>query len=55
MGLLVSRAGLGKDIYVVMNRAFRALTGGIGILLTGTDVDNWFVWAQEHGYAPLDN
>lgn len=30
------------------------LTGGIGILLTGTVVDNWFVWAQEHGFAPLD-
>ena len=30
------------------------LTGGIGILITGTVVDNWFVWAQEHGYAPLD-
>jgi photosynthetic reaction center M subunit len=30
------------------------LTGGIGILLTGTVVDNWYVWAQEHGYAPLD-
>jgi photosynthetic reaction center M subunit len=30
------------------------LTGGIGILLTGTVVDNWFVWAQEHGYAPLN-
>ncbi len=30
------------------------LTGGIGILLTGTVVDNWFVWAQDHGYAPLD-
>ena len=29
------------------------ITGGIGILLTGTVVDNWFVWAQEHGYAPL--
>ncbi|MEM8980527.1 MAG: photosynthetic reaction center subunit M [Pseudomonadota bacterium] len=28
------------------------LTGGIGILLTGTVVDNWFLWAQEHGYAP---
>ncbi|OYX26609.1 MAG: photosynthetic reaction center subunit M [Rhodobacterales bacterium 32-66-7] len=25
------------------------LTGGIGILLTGTVVDNWYVWAQEHG------
>ena len=30
------------------------VTGGIGILLTGTVVDNWFVWAQDHGFAPLD-
>ena len=30
------------------------LTGGIGILLTGTVVDNWFVWAQAHGYGRLD-
>lgn len=37
MGLLVSRAGLGKDIYVVMNRAFRALTGGIGIATVGAN------------------
>jgi photosynthetic reaction center M subunit len=28
------------------------LTGGIGILLTGTAVDNWFLWAQKHGVAP---
>ncbi len=28
------------------------LTGGIGILLTGTVVDNWYLWAQEHYYAP---
>ena len=28
------------------------LTGGIGILLTGTVVDNWYVWAQEVGFAP---
>ncbi|MEL7215961.1 MAG: photosynthetic reaction center subunit M [Pseudomonadota bacterium] len=27
------------------------LTGGIGILLTGTVVDNWFFWAIDHGYA----
>ena len=26
--------------------------GGIGILLTGTVVDNWFIWAQEHYFAP---
>ncbi|MCR9069827.1 MAG: photosynthetic reaction center subunit M [Rhodobacteraceae bacterium] len=30
------------------------ITGGIGILLSGTVVDNWYVWAQDHGYAPLD-
>lgn len=30
------------------------ITGGIGILLTGTVVDNWYVWAQDHGYAPVD-
>ncbi|MBY0611276.1 MAG: photosynthetic reaction center subunit M [Beijerinckiaceae bacterium] len=27
------------------------LTGGIGILITGTLVDNWFDWATVHGYA----
>ena len=25
------------------------LTGGIGILLTGTVVDNWYLWGMEHG------
>ncbi|MBM7070031.1 photosynthetic reaction center subunit M [Actibacterium sp. 188UL27-1] len=30
------------------------LTGGIGILLTGTVVDDWYAWAQVHGYAPMD-
>jgi hypothetical protein len=28
------------------------LTGGIGILLTGTAVDNWYQWAQKHDFAP---
>jgi photosynthetic reaction center M subunit len=28
------------------------LTGGIGILITGTVVDNWYLWAMEHHYAP---
>ena len=28
------------------------LTGGIGILLTGTVVDNWYAWAMQRGYAP---
>ncbi|MCH4891960.1 MULTISPECIES: photosynthetic reaction center subunit M [unclassified Sphingomonas] len=27
------------------------LTGGLGILLTGTVVDNWYLWAIERGYA----
>jgi photosynthetic reaction center M subunit len=25
------------------------LTGGIGILLTGTVADNWYLWAVKHG------
>jgi photosynthetic reaction center M subunit len=28
------------------------LVGGIGILLTGTVVDNWFLWGVKHGIAP---
>ncbi len=28
------------------------LVGGIGILLTGTTVDNWYLWAVKHGVAP---
>ncbi|MEJ1994425.1 MAG: photosynthetic reaction center subunit M [Limibacillus sp.] len=28
------------------------LTGGIGILLTGTVVDDWYLWAQKHGVVP---
>ena len=27
-------------------------TGAIGILLTGTAVDNWYLWAVKHGVAP---
>ena len=27
------------------------LTGGIGILLTGTVVDNWYLWGIKHGLA----
>jgi photosynthetic reaction center M subunit len=29
------------------------LTGGIGILLSGTVIDDWYGWAQRHGYAPV--
>ncbi|MCC1481468.1 photosynthetic reaction center subunit M [Roseibaca sp. Y0-43] len=29
------------------------LTGGIGILLTGTVVDNWAIWAEQRGYRPI--
>ncbi|MEM9098342.1 MAG: photosynthetic reaction center subunit M [Pseudomonadota bacterium] len=28
------------------------LTGGIGILLTGTVVDDWYGWAEKHNFAP---
>ena len=28
------------------------ITGGIGILLTGTVVDNWYLWAVKHHVAP---
>lgn len=28
------------------------LAGGIGILLTGTAVDNWYLWGVKHGIAP---
>ena len=29
------------------------LVGGIGILLTGTVVDNWYLWAVKHHVAPV--
>jgi photosynthetic reaction center M subunit len=32
--------------------ALTGITGGIGILITGTLVDNWYLWAVEHDYAP---
>jgi photosynthetic reaction center M subunit len=28
------------------------ITGGIGILLTGTVVDNWYLWAAKHSFLP---
>ncbi len=28
------------------------LTGGIGILITGTVVDNWYLWGVKHSIAP---
>ncbi len=27
-------------------------TGGIGIILTGTAVDSWYLWGQKHGLIP---
>jgi photosynthetic reaction center M subunit/photosynthetic reaction center L subunit len=34
--------------------AFTVITGGIGVLLTGTVIWDWFIWAQESGFvAPL--
>ena len=32
--------------------ALTTLTGGIGILITGTVVDNWYLWGIKHGIAP---
>ena len=37
---------------MVVCGAVRSLTGGIGILLTGTVVDNWYLWAVKHDVAP---
>ena len=37
MGLVVSKAGLGSDIYDVMNAAFRKITGGIGMATVGAN------------------
>ncbi|MEM9604599.1 MAG: TRAP transporter large permease [Pseudomonadota bacterium] len=37
MGLIVSKAGLGADVYSVMNQAFRRLTGGIGMATVGAN------------------
>lgn len=37
MGLCVSRAGLGSDIYDVMNHGFRKVTGGIGMATVGAN------------------
>ena len=28
------------------------LAGGIGVLLTGTVVDNWYLWGMKHGLVP---
>lgn len=37
MGLVVSRAGLGADIYEVMNSGFRRVKGGIGMATVGAN------------------
>ncbi|GAB5374152.1 MAG: TRAP transporter large permease [Acuticoccus sp.] len=37
MGLIVSKAGLGADIYSVMNQGFRRVTGGIGMATVGAN------------------
>ncbi len=33
--------------------ALTCITGGIGILITGPLVDNWYQWAVDHDYAPV--
>ena len=37
MGLIVAKAGLGADIYSVMNQGFRRVTGGIGMATVGAN------------------
>jgi len=37
MGLIVSKAGLGSDIYTVMNSGFRKVKGGIGMATVGAN------------------
>jgi len=37
MGLMVSKAGLGTDIYEVMNSGFRRVKGGIGMATVGAN------------------
>ncbi len=37
MGLLVSRAGLGTDIYAVLNHFFQRVTGGVGMATVGAN------------------
>lgn len=37
MGLIVSKAGMGQDIYEVMNSLFRKITGGIGMATVGAN------------------
>lgn len=37
MGLFVSKAGLGADIYAVMNQGFRRVRGGIGMATVGAN------------------
>ena len=34
--------------------ALVCITGGIGILLTGTVVDSWYIWAVKHNVIPSD-
>ena len=37
MGLLVSKAGMGRDIYEVMSSVFRKITGGVGMATVGAN------------------
>ncbi|WP_413700889.1 TRAP transporter large permease subunit [Psychromonas sp. KJ10-10] len=37
MGLVVSKAGMGSDIYQVMNSGFRKVKGGIGMATVGAN------------------
>lgn len=37
MGLIVAKAGLGKDVYIVMNGMFRRVRGGVGMATVGAN------------------
>src|SRR5690606_15476299 len=37
MGLIVSRAGLGEDVYRVMNTVFHHIVGGVGMATVGAN------------------
>ena len=52
MGLNATMEGIHRWAWWIA--VLTPLTGGIGILLSGTVVENWFVWAQVHGFAPVN-
>ncbi len=50
MGFCANYESIHRWIYAFA--ILTTLTGGIGILLTGTVVDNWYLWGVKHNIAP---